>query len=375
MSDIVRIKELAEKYQLTTRTLRFWEEKGLLESTFRTAGKRRNFGADVEKTIEEILHYKSKGLSLESIKELMSKKKKTSASKSSPVRILIDSTSSIDPDLASSFEIDVIPLYVHLDDKVFMDGINIHEEDFYERLTQKKKQPMAIATSPPTVADFFSHYSNLVQEGARVIYSIHLGETFGATISHAREAAKKFQDVSIYVFDSRTAGQALTMLAMSLREKIRSGATQKQCEAYLSELIHRNWLVVTLSSLNNLSTLGMLHLNTESAFASLIREALDFRPVLILEKGEAIFKILSRPKDLSEAVNAMTSCLKMEVDTCRLKLKMLGITHSRLTDQADELRKTLEKAYGIPVLVQRGSVVLCAHLGSASLGVNALFDV
>ncbi|MEK6558209.1 MAG: DegV family protein, partial [Candidatus Margulisiibacteriota bacterium] len=311
MSEIVRIKELAEKYKLTTRTLRFWEEKGLLESAFRTAGKRRNFGADVEKTIEDILHYKSKGLSLELIKEMMSKKKKSPAHKSNPIRIVIDSTSSIDPDLANSNEINVIPLYVHLDRKVFLDGVNIHEEDFYERLAQKKKQPVAIATAPPTVEDFFSLYSTLVQEGARVICSIHLGEAFSPTVRHAQEAAQKFQDVSIRVFDSRTAGQALTMLAIALREKVRSGASQEECESYLNALILRNWLVLTMTSLNNLAMLGMLQVNMEHGGISLTPESQEVlkgrRSVQFRKDPEREKPSRRRPRSIGEEKPRLTA--------------------------------------------------------------------
>ncbi len=48
MSPFIRIKDLAKKYDLTTRTLRFWEEKGLIGSTFRGAGSRRNYGVEIE---------------------------------------------------------------------------------------------------------------------------------------------------------------------------------------------------------------------------------------------------------------------------------------------------------------------------------------
>ncbi|MDD5457276.1 MAG: DegV family protein [Candidatus Margulisbacteria bacterium] len=374
MADTYKIKELAEKYNITTRTIRFWEEKGLLDPVFRTSGNRRVYGKDSLKVIECILEYKNRGLSLDEIKSLvLCNKQKLSKKEKLPVRILLDSTSSISEELVKKYNIDVIPLYVNINKKQFMDGFNLKEDDFYKKIEGNKKD-IILTTSPATVEDFFSHYSRLVQEGAKVIYSLHISEVFSKTVENARKAAEKFSGVKIKIFDSKTSGQALTMMALALIEKVNAGWSEDKLDTYLETLIKNNWLVVTITSLKTLNTLGLLNINIETAFGSIISELLNFRPVLLLEKGEGVFKILSRVETFENALKIMETNLKNTINGSKLKLKMLGISHSRLDNDANVLKKRLESEYKVPVLLQKGSVVLCTHLGPMSMGVNALFE-
>ncbi len=372
MSKVLRIKEISQNYKLTTRTIRFWEEKGLIEPDFRTSGKRRVYGEDVEKTIKEILNYKNQGMSLESIKELLDKKKKNKSKKKigSEIRILVDSTASISEDLANEHDIEVIPLYVSINNKLYLDGLNINEAEFNKKMTEKKGAT-DIITSPPTVEDFFNHYTKLIQEGAKVIYSIHISSIFSETIVNAKKAADKFSDIDIKIIDSKTSGQALAMLAICLQEKIQAGASMEACDSYLAELIDNNYLVVTLTSLKSLISLGLLNVNIDSSFGDLISRLLSFRPVLLAENGEAKFKLLSRAESIEDALSTMESSLQNQIKNSKLKLKMIGISHSKLNVQAEVFKEKFGAQ--CPVILQKGSVVLCAHLGPESMGVNLLF--
>jgi DNA-binding transcriptional MerR regulator len=64
------ISELAEKTGLSPRTLRYYEELGLLPGTRRRAGGRRVYGRDELARLRFIQRLKSLGLSLAEIREL-----------------------------------------------------------------------------------------------------------------------------------------------------------------------------------------------------------------------------------------------------------------------------------------------------------------
>lgn len=376
MTQFIRIKDLAKKYELTTRTLRFWEEKGLIGSTFRGAGSRRNYGVEIETDIQKIQSLKARGLSLEQIKEIVDEERRLDVKQvkgQRSVRILVDSTSSIPPKVARQKGIDVIPLYVNIGNRTYLDGVNIDESSFFEKI-DSAKQKGPLSTNPPTEDDFFRYYAQLVHQGAKTIYSIHISEGFSQTVVNARAAARRFTDVAVHVFDSGTSGQALLMLALALQEKIDSGASESDCIEYVTQLIKSNYIVVTITSIKTLSALGLLTLNVEAAYAGLLAEVLNFRPVLEILGGSPKFNLVRRAESLKEALETLNECLKIAIKASKLKIKMIGVSHSRLDKEAQAIRLRLETELNIPVWVQQGSAVLCMHLGPQSLGVNVLFE-
>lgn len=72
MSDVLSIGELARQAGVSVRTLRFYEQKGLLTS-IRSAGGQRFYGAAQVQRLQEILLLKSVGLSLEDIAALFAR--------------------------------------------------------------------------------------------------------------------------------------------------------------------------------------------------------------------------------------------------------------------------------------------------------------
>ncbi|OGI12351.1 MAG: hypothetical protein A2Y40_03515 [Candidatus Margulisbacteria bacterium GWF2_35_9] len=375
MPGIYKIKDLAEKYKITTRTIRFWEEKGLIDPIFRTSGKRRVYEEDVEDTVKKIIKLKNKGLSLDSIQEELSKfkHKKVTPAKSN-VRIVIDSTSSINQDLAKKNDITIIPLYQHIGKNQFLDGVNINEDELYEKLSRVQKGA-EISTSAATVDDFFDHYSELIKEGARTIYSIHISECYSETIYNAKKAAKQFSGVNFHIIDSKTSGQGIQLLALSLIDRLKESYTEQENVEYLNKLAENNWLIVTTTSLKTLNLMGLLNMSIETAFEPLFDQLLNFRPILVTEKGEGMFKIFSREDTVEEALEKMESTLHNKIKNSKLKLKMIGISQSKLGEKSKELKNRFEKQYKVPVIEQQGSVILCTYLGPMSLGIDVLFDV
>ncbi len=264
-------------------------------------------------------------------------------------------------------------MYINIGSRSYLDGVNIDEATFFEKI-DSVKQKGPLSTAPPTEDDFFRYYAQLVHQGAKTIYSIHISEGFSQTVVNARAAAQRFTDVAIHVFDSGTSGQALLMLALALKEKIDSGASESECIEYILQLIKTNFIIVTITSIKTLSALGLLTLNVEAAYAGLLAEVLNFRPVLEISGGSPQFRLIKRAETLKEALETLNECLKIALKASKLKIKMIGVSHSRLEKEAESLRLRLETELNIPVWVQQGSAVLCMHLGPQSLGVNVLFE-
>lgn len=68
----VTIGELAREYGLTTRTLRYWEEVGIIESVQRADGASREYSAYYFRRIKFILKLKELGLTIKEMQDLYS---------------------------------------------------------------------------------------------------------------------------------------------------------------------------------------------------------------------------------------------------------------------------------------------------------------
>ena len=57
------------------------------------------------------------------------------------IKIMVDSSSGITQEEAIKLGIDVFPLRIIFDDKEYLDGIDIMQDEFYEKLTKEEIFP------------------------------------------------------------------------------------------------------------------------------------------------------------------------------------------------------------------------------------------
>jgi MerR family transcriptional regulator, repressor of the yfmOP operon len=68
--EVISIGDLAKEYGLTTRTLRYWEEVGIIESVERLGGAMRGYTPYYVRRIKFILKLKELGLTIKEMQDL-----------------------------------------------------------------------------------------------------------------------------------------------------------------------------------------------------------------------------------------------------------------------------------------------------------------
>ena len=129
----------------------------------------------------------------------------------SPVAIITDSASDMDPARASSLGIAIVPLLVSFGNDTYSAGVDMSREDFWARVTTPGA-PIATtaACSPGT---FQLAYQKAFDEGADSIVSIHVADALSGTIKAAQVAKQAFGDREIHIIDSNSASMGEGMLA------------------------------------------------------------------------------------------------------------------------------------------------------------------
>jgi DegV family protein with EDD domain len=115
------------------------------------------------------------------------------------IRIVTDSTCDLPQSVVDDHQITVIPLYINIGKKAYLDGVDMSREAFYRQLPTFNPHP---TTAAPGTNIFQQTYERLAEAGATKILSIHIAETLSATVNIARGAAKETTAVPVTVLDS-----------------------------------------------------------------------------------------------------------------------------------------------------------------------------
>lgn len=68
--ELISIGDLAKSLGLTTRTLRYWEESGIIEAAPRSDGSNRFYTQDIAKRVRFIIKLKELGLTIQELQDL-----------------------------------------------------------------------------------------------------------------------------------------------------------------------------------------------------------------------------------------------------------------------------------------------------------------
>ena len=132
------------------------------------------------------------------------------------VQILIDSACDMQQPEAERLGVTLLPLRTSFDGEVFLDGVDLSHEAFFEKLTQSKTLP---ATSQVPPYDYEKAYRQ-AQKAGREILVITLSSRLSGTYQSAVIAAQQMgADVTIVDSENVTAGErVLVDLAIRLRD-------------------------------------------------------------------------------------------------------------------------------------------------------------
>jgi DegV family protein with EDD domain len=144
--------------------------------------------------------------------------------------IITDSTADLPTELAQTYGISVVPIYVRFGENVYRDGVDLSPGQFYEKLRDNSVIP---STSQPSPEDFFKVFSEAIDNSSGIV-SIHISSKISGTYNSALLAKNLLpRKFPIEVIDSRfnSAGLALAVLHAA-----KSAAEDKDIQAIMKEV-------------------------------------------------------------------------------------------------------------------------------------------
>lgn len=138
------------------------------------------------------------------------------------VTISSDSACDLFPDLYRQYGIEIVPLYIEIEDKTYRDVFEINPDDVFKNYERTHRLPK---TSAPPPADFFALFKKQTENGNDVVH-IAMNSKFSSSYQNACIAAEEFDNV--YVVDSRTLSSAEGLLVLRAAELRDAGKSAEE---------------------------------------------------------------------------------------------------------------------------------------------------
>lgn len=193
------------------------------------------------------------------------------------IRIVVDSGSDITPECAKELNIDVLPLTVRFGDKEYKSGVEITNEEFYEKLKESKTLP---ATSQVNPYDFKEKYKELLSNPEDEILSIHMSSGMSGTYQSAVLAKSNMDTDKITVVDSLNVSGGYTLLVYEAIRMRDAGKSVAEIVDRLNDLIPRVRLYFVLDTLEYLRKGGRI-----SSSVAFVGGILGLHPVVSVKDG------------------------------------------------------------------------------------------
>jgi DegV family protein with EDD domain len=269
------------------------------------------------------------------------------------VRIVTDSTCDLPADTIARYGIRVVPLYINVGKRGYLDGVEITREEFYEKLPSYREHP---TTAAPAPEKFNVAYESLAGEGASEILSIHISISLSAVVDVARVAGKETTSVPVTVFDSRQLSMGTGFLVEKAASLAEQGCSITDIISTLEEQIKRSHVFAALDTLEFLKRSGRMN----SVLAGL-GTFLQIKPILTMFDGKpGAERVRTRERAIERLLEMLTEAGDIE---------RVALIHTHAPDRVVELRK--RAAHLLPdgnILTAEITPVIGAHIGPGVVG-------
>ena len=272
-------------------------------------------------------------------------------------QIISDSTCDLSPEQIRKYNIKLMPLYVHLGDKDYRDGIDIHPDDIYAHVAAGGDLAATAAVNLADYVQVFSEYARRVD----FVLHIDISSDFSCCYQNARLAAADYDNV--YVVDSRNLSTGHGLVVLEAVRLAESGMPPEQIVEALNRLTARVRASFILDRLDYMKKGGRC-----SAVAMLGANLLRLRPCIQVKDGKMGVEKKYRGSFEKCVRDYITDRLAGRTD---LDLHRVFITHSGVSSEIEALAvQTVRSLQPFEeVCVTRAGCTVSSHCGPGTLGV------
>lgn len=193
------------------------------------------------------------------------------------IKLITDSTADLPEDIIKKYNIEVLPLFVIIDNKTYRDGIDIKLPELLLKMKNSNNFPATAQVNPEI---FMNCYKKYLDQGYKIL-SIHLSSKMSGTYQSACIAKNMLENDDIVIIDSFNVTSGLGLQVIKAAELIKKGLNIKELENEIIKYSMHVKSTLEFNSLDNLVKGGRL-----SKTAGMIGSILGIKIIVEAKNGE-----------------------------------------------------------------------------------------
>ncbi len=275
------------------------------------------------------------------------------------VKIIADSTCDLSQEQLETYDITVIPLYIQLDDKSYLDRLEITPPEIFRWSDKNGRTPKTAAPGIDVVQNILNKFN---KEETDLIY-LGISEDMSTTCNVVRLVAEEMGYDNLYVIDSMNLSTGIGLQVLRAAELAAAGKPAEEIVSQLEEERSKVRASFVIDTLTYLYRGGRCN-----AMTALVAGALKIKPRIAVTDGKMDVSKKYRGNIsavIKKYVTDMEDDLKNADDT------RVFLTHSGCSDEiVKQVYDYLESLHHFKeIAVTVAGSVISSHCGPNTLGV------
>ena len=282
------------------------------------------------------------------------------------IAIVTDSNSGITQAQAEELGVYVIPMPFYINEKMYLEGVTLTQEEFYEKL--KKDEP--ISTSQPSPADLCDLWDKLLRDYEEIVHIPMSSGLSGSCQTAIMLAQEEEYDGKVYVVNNQRISVTQRQSVIDAKGMAEAGYDAAAIQKRLEETKFDSTIYITLDTLHYLKKGGRI-----TPAAAALGTILRLKPVLQIQ-GEKL-DAYSKARTYKIAKNTMLDAIAKDIEE-RFDGKSspediyIAIAHTDNLAAAEEFRDEVKAIYPEhDIYIDHLSLSVACHIGPGALAITA----
>lgn len=224
------------------------------------------------------------------------------------IALITDSACDLNTELLEKYNIKLLPFKIIFSDKEYDDKLEITPEFLYEKLPTEIPK-----TSLPSIERLTNILDEAIRDGYTHAIIITLSSEFSGTYNSIRLACENFDEITTFVYDSKSLSMAEGVVVLETAKLIQEGKSFDEIVNTIPNFSDNTEIFFTIDTLEYLRKGGRI-----GRVAGTIAEVLNLKPVITIDK-EGCFQTYSKARGKKQALSKLLKIAKTYTENNKCK--------------------------------------------------------
>ena len=164
------------------------------------------------------------------------------------IRIITDSLCDLTMAHAKELNIDILPLLVRFGEEEYKCGVELTNEQFYEKLETSTISPTTAAVNPYEFEEIFERYLNAGDDVVAILFSRHMSATYQSAVI----ASEHMESDRLYLIDCENGAMGQTLLIETAATMRDQGMAAGEIAEKITSLLPRTMTYIVVDTMEYL---------------------------------------------------------------------------------------------------------------------------